>query len=752
MRTLRRCTIKKLVKLKTMKRFYPSVLICLTLFLTPSVFSQTPQRTLDPTNMRDGESVEYCTTHKKMKEALKDPEVMKEYIQHQAVFAEALQRVKSGAVEKDVIYTIPVVFHILHNNGPENISRDQVLNAISIMNRDYACLNADANNVATPFQGMPANIGIQFVLATKTPTGACFSGITRTQNAITSDGSDGTAQVNAIVAGNDVYQGQWPGNKYLNIFVCADIGGAAGYTMTPFSSNMKNGIFVLHSYVGSIGTSSVMTSRTLTHEAGHWFNLEHTWGPNNNPGNASSCADDDSVDDTPLCIGVTSCQLSANTCDDLTPASGVSSSWTVDVIDNVENYMDYSYCSKMFTPGQKDRMRAALISSVAGRNNVWTTNNLNFTGANGATPTLCKADFLINQTVICAGDSVSFTDASYNAATGWTWTLTGATPSTSTTQNPTVMYSTPGIYTVSLSATDGTSTDVETKTQVIHVLPAGASLPYYESFENYTTLNGLNNWFVYDANNNNNTFSLYTGTGYTGQKCVKLNNFSETTTGSVDELTSAVIDMSSIVAPQIATLSFRYSYKKKTAANSETLKIIATGNCGGTWVTRKTISGTTLGSLASTSAWTPASQADWVTVHVTTITTAYLTPDFRFKFQFTGSGGNNLYLDDINIYSGAPSDVIVTAGLDEQSALINGLEVYPNPTDGEVNVSFSIPTDENVTVQIQDVSGKLAQTHAIKANSGTNLVMMDAKDLSSGLYFLTIQMGTSKKTVQFVVK
>jgi hypothetical protein len=27
--------------------------------------------------------------------------------------------------------------------------------------------------------------------------------------------------------------------------------------------------------------------------------------------------------------------------------------------DNVENYMEYSYCNKMFTNGQKNRMRAA---------------------------------------------------------------------------------------------------------------------------------------------------------------------------------------------------------------------------------------------------------------------------------------------------------------------------------------------------------------------------------------------------------
>lgn len=734
---------------KTMNKIYSSILGC-SLFFSLSTFAQTPERVIDPTNVREGESVEYCITHKKMHQLLKDPVVLQEHLANKALLEQSLQLVKSGAVEKGVVYKIPIVFHILHNNGAENISREQVLDAISVMNTDYRRLNADANNVATPFLGMPADIEIEFVLATKDPTGACFSGITRTQNSLTYDGSDGDAQVNAIVAGNDVYQGQWPGNKYLNVFVCADIGGAAGYTTNPWSTNMKNGIWVLHNYVGSIGTSTAFTSRTLTHEAGHWFNLEHTWGPNNNPGNTASCSDDDGVDDTPLCIGVTSCQLTANSCDDLNPANGVSSSWTTNVVDNVQNYMDYSYCSKMFTPGQKDRMRASLLSSVGGRSNVWTTSNLNATGANGASATLCKANFLMDKTVVCAGDAITFSDASYNAATGWTWTFTGGTPASSTVQNPVITYSTPGTYTVTLSATDGASTDVETKTQVITVLPAGATLPYYEGFESYTTLAGSNNWFIYDANGNR-PFALANGVGYSGQKCVKLSNFNETVT-TTDELTSSSIDLSTVVSPEIVTLSFRYSYKKKTSANSEALKILATSDCGTTWVTRKTISGATLSSLTSSSAWTPATTADWTTVHVTSITSAYFTPDFRFKFKFDGSGGNNIYLDDINIYTGAPSDVIVSAGVSENTTLINELEVYPNPTDNEMNVNFSIPTNENVALQIQDVTGKIAQSHLIKANEGSNLVMMDTEKLSSGLYFLTIQMGTSQKTIQFVVK
>ena len=56
-----------------------------------------------------------------------------------------------------LVYTIPVVFHILHNGGTENISDAQVADALAILNRDFRRLNADADNVQTPFQGMPTD-------------------------------------------------------------------------------------------------------------------------------------------------------------------------------------------------------------------------------------------------------------------------------------------------------------------------------------------------------------------------------------------------------------------------------------------------------------------------------------------------------------------------------------------------------------------------------------------------------------------
>ena len=75
------------------------------------------------------------------------------------------------------------------------------------------------------------------------------------------------------------------------------------------------------------------------------------------------------------------------------------------------------------------------------------------------------AGFTADVTSGCSGLEVQFTDASSNNVTGWNWTFAGGTPSTSTEQNPTVIYNTPGTYSVVLevnnSGFNATQTEME---------------------------------------------------------------------------------------------------------------------------------------------------------------------------------------------------------------------------------------------------------------------------------------------------
>ncbi len=78
-------------------------------------------------------------------------------------------------------------------------------------------------------------------------------------------------------------------------------------------------------------------------------------------------------------------------------------------------------------------------------------------------------NFTANNSNICSGDSVHFTDNSTNGPSSWSWTFTGGTPPSSKMQNPTVLYNTPGTYAVKLKAGNIAGSDSLTKTLYIKV-------------------------------------------------------------------------------------------------------------------------------------------------------------------------------------------------------------------------------------------------------------------------------------------
>lgn len=86
------------------------------------------------------------------------------------------------------------------------------------------------------------------------------------------------------------------------------------------------------------------------------------------------------------------------------------------------------------------------------------------------------ADFTSDVTVVCAGDSVHYSDLTTENPTGWTWTFDGGSPNTSVLQNPVIAYNTPGVYTVHLKSNNGDEGDEEIKVEYIKVLPAPSSL------------------------------------------------------------------------------------------------------------------------------------------------------------------------------------------------------------------------------------------------------------------------------------
>ncbi|MEL6969138.1 MAG: M43 family zinc metalloprotease [Bacteroidota bacterium] len=228
--------------------------------------------------------------------------------------------------------TIPVVVHVVYNNGTENISDAQIQSQMDVINADFRRTNSDADNVWS----QAADSEIEFCLATIDPSGNPTNGITRTSTTRTSFSTNDDMKFDSR-GGKDA----WPRDDYLNMWVCDISGGILGYAQFPGGAAATDGVVMDYQYFGTIGTATAPfdLGRTTTHEIGHWLNLRHIWGD-------GGCGVDDFVGDTPTSDAPNyGCALGHVSCGST---------------DMVQNYMDYSddACMNLYTTGQKDRMRA----------------------------------------------------------------------------------------------------------------------------------------------------------------------------------------------------------------------------------------------------------------------------------------------------------------------------------------------------------------------------------------------------------
>lgn len=328
----------------------------------------------------------------------------------------------------------------------------------------------------------------------------------------------------------------------------------------------------------------------------------------------------------------------------------------------------------------------------------------------------------------------------------YTWYFPGVSSTTFSQDSVVVCYDTPGVYDAAMVVDNGIGTDSIYLNGYINVQPT-QNLTYLESFENYSSFSATENWDI--DNPQGAGFSVYPLAGLTGSNSARLNNFGQAA-GRVDQLFSGPIDLSTVDegAGEIVTLSFRYAYRKRNASNSEILRLKVRTSCDGNWAPRKTIQGQFLSNLVETTSWTPTADTQWVTVHVTNITSQYWVDNFQFMFEFTSDGGNNLFIDDINIYKGAPSDDLI-AELDEFDQS-NPAVVYPNPATNSVNLELMLNSPKLLDLHLVDIFGRIVQSKLVNCVPGKNLIVFDTEQLSNGIYyfqFSDISMGTSERII-----
>lgn len=287
----------------------------------------------------------------------KDPSIIEKQKHIESQIKEYINS-KSNKVQAEPILTIPVVIHIIHNGeeigeGP-NISDEQAMSIITILNREYRLENTDALDESHPFFEDQADCEIEFCLVNTDPDGNPTNGIIRFES---------EEEVWDIPVFDDVVKPAtiWNPDQYLNMW-CANFvdpdsegdGVTDGYGTFPSeTTDSTDGVVVLYTNFGVDPLNPDFKSIVASHEVGHYLNLSHIWGD-------EECGDD-MVDDTEPAFE------SNEGCPDF-PHNAFSECGSGENGEMYMNYMDYSdaECVVMFTNGQKERMRATLNTVRSG--------------------------------------------------------------------------------------------------------------------------------------------------------------------------------------------------------------------------------------------------------------------------------------------------------------------------------------------------------------------------------------------------
>jgi hypothetical protein len=226
-----------------------------------------------------------------------------------------------GRAPADFAVTVDVYFHVVTDGALGNLTNQQINAQIAVLNKTFGGREGGAVT------------GFSFALA----------GVTRSNNAkwfaskpgaeydmkkTLKRGDDSDLNVYSTTAGAYLGWAYYPSITETNQVYLDGI--VLDWETLPGVSDRYEGAYDL--------------GETLTHEAGHWLNLAHTFdGGCKDPG--------DFVDDTPAQATPTSgCPEGKDTC----PAPG---------LDPIHNYMDYSFdsCYTEFTAGQTQRARDAWL-------------------------------------------------------------------------------------------------------------------------------------------------------------------------------------------------------------------------------------------------------------------------------------------------------------------------------------------------------------------------------------------------------
>jgi len=645
-----------------------------------------------------------------------------------------------------VLYTIPVVVHVLYNNATQNISDAQILSQINVLNADFRKLNSDVASLPAAFSSVVADAQIEFCMAQRTPAGGATTGIVRKSTTVTSFTSNDNVK-KSTAGGDDA----WDATKYLNLWVCPLGGGLLGYAQFPGGAATTDGVVINYTAFGNTGTAAAPydKGRTATHEVGHWLNLRHIWGDAN-------CGSD-LVTDTPT-------QQTSNygcpTYPHVTCSNGTAG-------DMFMNYMDYTddACMYMFTTGQKARMVALFAT---GGSRVGLTTSLGCqapTTSTCGTPASQSAASITNTGVTLSWTAVSGATSyslNYKASATSTWTNT-TTTSTSLTLS---------------TLTAGTSYDYQVAAVCSGITGAYTSATSFTTTGGTTT--GTTKTLTIGAGTTTTGTAPY-GTYYMDHRVQYIITAAELAaagyTSANSYIKSLAFNVSATSGQVMNNMNIRFAYTSLTAFSSSSFLTVSnpvtvySGNYTAvaglnthTFTNRFNYNGTS--NILIDICWNNSTFSTDNNVYYTT-TTTYKT---LYSRQDNSTGSICATATGTRSYSRANMQLVFTNSAtgrfveEEQSISIENndisFELYPNPTSSQINLNYSVVNDNStVKVEIFNMMGKLVGSYNQGVqNAGLYSFTADMKEstnfdnLTNGIYICNLNVDGAMLSKRFVLK
>jgi hypothetical protein len=628
--------------------------------------------------------------------------------------------------------TIPVIVHVVYSSAAQNISDDMIKSQIDVLNEDYGGYNSDVSKCPPFFRGRKAgDTGIRFALATRDPSGLATNGIRRVSTSVGSWSQNDAVKYTAQGGDN-----AWPCGSYLNIWVCNLGSSLLGYAQFPGGLCATDGVVILYTAFGRISPypgGAYSYGRTVTHEVGHWLSLRHIWGDSN-------CGSDQ-VTDTPTSQTY---NFGSYTCHGFTCNNQPTG-------DMYMNYMDYTDDRYMYmlTAGQ-----GVKITSCMGSSRVSLASSLGLNIISSPVTDAGISDIISPTGVPCDNTTITFfpevtlknfgssvlTSATINykidngATMTQAWSGNLATGTTTNVALPSQTSITGDHLFYAWTTSPNGTTDLEPSNDRTQRNFIGHSInapyPISQGFESlpYPPASWSNKNFDCGT-----AWARITTVAHSGTACIYFNNFSATSiqNGVMDELVTQTIDMTN--APANAILTFWKAYAEKSFTSFDTLEVLASTDCGYNYTSIFKEWALTLATApATTSSFVPTS-ADWA--QVTISLASYVgQKNLMLAFRNINHGGNNLYIDDLNV---------TVVGINEILAGAN-VNVYPNPTEGLFNVSATFANPETMQITVTDALGQTIYK-SIPKTTISELTTIDLRNKANGIYF--VELTTDKGSV-----